>query len=65
MAHLGLSEFMRLAAHYYAKKLQEEYQNIALSKEDGIRFLHALENPPEPNEKLKEAMREYEKNKKK
>ena len=39
--------------------------NIKLSKEEGIRFLEALDHPPEPNKKLKEAMRRHEKNIKK
>jgi len=32
---------------------------ILLSREDGIRFLKALENPPKPNERLKAALYRY------
>lgn len=62
LAHMGLSEFIRFAARLYAKAVREEYQNIALSKEEGLRFLEALDNPPEPNKNLKEAMRRYREN---
>jgi uncharacterized protein (DUF1778 family) len=65
LVHMQLSDFIRFAAHRYAEEIRKEYQNITLSKEEGLRFLKALENPPEPNEKLKKAMRAHEKNVKK
>lgn len=46
-------------AHVNAKSVRNEYQNITLSKEEEMRFLHALDNPPEPNKRLKKAMRSY------
>jgi len=61
-----LSEFLRRAAHVYAQEIIESHrQNIVLSKEDGIKFLEALENPPKPNERLKAAVRRYRKSIKK
>lgn len=36
--------------------MHKEYENIILSKEAGLHFLDALENPPEPNERLIEAL---------
>lgn len=65
IVHMGLSEFIRFATHLYVKKVHEEHQNMLLSKEAGMTFLNALENPPEPSEKLKEAMRKHSKNVKK
>ena len=62
LAHMGLSELIRFATHLYVKKVREEHQNITLSKADGLRFLDALENPPEPSVRLKEAMRRHSKN---
>lgn len=60
-----LSEFLRKSARLRAKKVMEEHQNITLSNEDRDLFLTALENPPKPVKKLKEAMRKYRKNIKK
>jgi len=65
LVHMGLSEFIRFATHLYVKKVREEHQNITLSKEAGLAFLNALENPPEPSDRLKEAMRRHSKNVKK
>lgn len=62
LVHMGLSEFIRFATHIYVKKVREEHQNVILSKEAGIAFLNALENPPEPSKKLKQAMRRHSKN---
>lgn len=62
LVHMGLSEFIRLATHLYVKKVREEYHNINLSREAGLSFLKALEYPPEPTEKLKEAMLLHAKN---
>jgi uncharacterized protein (DUF1778 family) len=38
---------------------------LTLSLEAGLAFLNALENPPEPNQRLKEAMLRHSKNVKK
>ncbi len=65
LAHMDLSEFIRFAAHLYAKTVYEEHQNILLSKEEGLHFLEALANPPLPNKRLKEAMERHSKNVKK
>ncbi len=63
--HVGLSEFIRSAARVYAKHVRDEHQNITLSKKAGLCFLEALDHPPKPNKKLKQAMRRYKKNTKK
>ena len=62
LANMQLSDFVRFAAHRYARKVRKEHQSITLSKEEGVRFLEALSHPPEPNERLKEAMRRHEQN---
>lgn len=36
--------------------MHKEHENIVLSKEAGLHFLDALENPLEPNERLIEAL---------
>lgn len=66
LENMLLSEFLRRAAHIYAQEIIESHkQNIVLSREEGIRFLKALEKPPKPNERLKAAVRRYRKNVKK
>lgn len=62
LVHMDLSEFIRFAARLYVKRVREEHQNITLSKEAGLKFLSALDNPPEPNEKLIEDMQWYRRN---
>lgn len=62
LAHMDLSEFIRYAAHLYAQSVRREHQSMTLSKEEGLRFLEALEHPPEPSKKLKEAMARHGKN---
>lgn len=63
LEEMDLSEFLRKAAHLYSQEIIEAHnRNIILSKEDGLKFLEALENPPKPNERLKSAVRRYRKN---
>jgi uncharacterized protein (DUF1778 family) len=63
LENMFLSEFLRRAAHLYAQEIIEFHKkDIVLSKEDGIRFLAALENPPKSNKQLKKAIRKYRKN---
>ena len=62
LGNMLLSEFLRRAAHMYAQEIIESHkQHIVLSKWDGIKFLDALENPPNPNEHLKKAVHRYRK----
>lgn len=35
-------------------------EKITLTKEEVDKFLHLLENPPEPNQKLREALKSYQ-----
>jgi uncharacterized protein (DUF1778 family) len=62
LSNQGLSEFIRFAAQSYAETVLRKHENIRLSKEEGRRFLKALELPPDPNDYLKDAMLNYEKN---
>lgn len=56
-----LSEFLRKSARLRAKKVMEEHQNMTLSNEDRDGFLAALETPPKPVKKSKDAMKKYQK----
>ncbi len=58
-ADMDLSDFFRHAAGLYAATIRREYQ-ISLSKQGGMRFLDAIENPPEAKTRLREAMRRHE-----
>lgn len=64
LAHMDLSEFIRFSAHFYAKSIRKEYELITLSKDEGIKFLKVLDNPPKPNQKLKDAMKRHRKQQK-
>ena len=43
-----------------AEKTIDKYQTMALAREDAIRFFHALDNPPPPNDRLQAALDEHE-----
>jgi uncharacterized protein (DUF1778 family) len=40
--------------------IRQETETIVLSPRDSLALIQMLENPPPPNEVLKQAMREYE-----
>lgn len=48
----NLTEFMVRNAVEAARAVIHEAEQVALSERDSLRVLEALENPPEPNEKL-------------
>ncbi len=54
-----LNQFLVQAAVEKAHDIIEKERLIKLSSEDTQVFFDALENPPEPNDKLKNAVREY------
>jgi len=41
------------------KKQDNDVEQILLDEEEWIRFQRALENPPEPSESLKNAVKKY------
>ncbi len=54
-----VSDFVLTSAVAAAEHVIESHENITLSSKDWDLFYEALINPPEPNEKLKEAARRY------
>ena len=46
-------------AYDNAKQVISEYETLRLSNEERDRFMALLDNPPEPTEKAKMAMRQY------
>jgi uncharacterized protein (DUF1778 family) len=55
----SVSDFVLENAVAAAKRVIESHEKISLSAQDWDVFYEALINPPEPNEKLKEAARRY------
>jgi uncharacterized protein (DUF1778 family) len=58
---INLSAFLRMAALERSAEIVKESNLLVLSDRDRDTFLAALENPPEPNENLKNAFLEYQK----
>lgn len=58
---LTVTDFAITALATTAEKVLEKHQTRTLSNRDRDRFLEMLENPPEPNEKLKNAVKNYKK----
>lgn len=54
-----LSDFVLHSVHEKAKEIIQEHNKILASTRDKEIFFEAIMNPPEPNEKLKEAGRKY------
>ena len=55
--HKSLSEFVLSHALDSANTVIEEHEKINLTQKDWHIFLDALDNPPAPNNKLKEAFK--------
>ncbi len=55
----SVSEFVLANALAAAERVIETHERITLSARDWDVFYDALINPPEPNEKLREAARRY------
>ena len=58
---MNLSEFLRRTALEKSSEVIRENNSIILSNEDRDAFLNALQNPPEPNKKLKQAQKYHKK----
>ena len=58
-AHKSLSEFVLGQALHAADEVIHEHETITLNQADWEMFLDALENPPKPNAKLKQAFAEH------
>lgn len=56
-----LNQFLIQAALEKAESIIEKDKVIYLSNKDAEVFFNALDNPPEPNEKLKNAFKNYKK----
>jgi uncharacterized protein (DUF1778 family) len=55
----SVSDFVLATAVAAAEKVIDSHEKVTLSAPDWDDFYDALINPPEPNEKLKEAARRY------
>lgn len=62
LLQMNLHDFLKQAAHFYAKKAFEEFDQILLSKEDANLVIDAINNPPKPNQNLKKALKRYQQN---
>jgi uncharacterized protein (DUF1778 family) len=60
-AHKSLTEFVLGQALHAADEVIQEHETIMLDEADWGVFLDALDNPPEPNAKLRQAFAEHEK----
>ncbi|OIP19978.1 MAG: DUF1778 domain-containing protein [Comamonadaceae bacterium CG_4_9_14_3_um_filter_60_33] len=54
-----LSEFVVASAQEAATRIIEAHESIRLSREDQIRFVSTLLNPPEPIDRLRQAGAQY------
>lgn len=54
-----LSEFVVASAQEAATRIIAEHETISLSREEQIRFVSALLNPPEPTDRLRQAAQQY------
>ena len=60
-AHKSLSEFVLGQALHAADEVIHEHETLTLNQADWEIFLDALENPPKPSAKLKQAFAEHKK----
>jgi len=59
--HKSLSEFVLGQALHAAEEVIHEHETLKLNEADWEAFLDALESPPKPNAKLKQALAEHKK----
>lgn len=59
LSGMNLSEFLRRTALEKSFEVIRKNNSIILSNEDRNAFLNALENPPGPNKKLKQAVKHH------
>lgn len=62
MTGATLNQFLIQAALEKAEKIIEKDKRVHLSKKDAAVFFDAIENPPEPNDKLKKTFGKYKQN---
>ena len=55
-----VSAFIVASALEYANKTIDRHETMSLAREDAIRFFHALDNPPPPNNRLQTALDEHD-----
>jgi len=55
----SLSEFVLTNALSSAEKVIREHETLTLSQSDWAVFMDALENPPKPNKKLRQALKSH------
>lgn len=55
----SLTEFIFQSAQEKAEEIMKRHNTIIASNQDREIFFNALINPPEPNQALKDAMKEY------
>lgn len=60
-AHKSLSEFVLGQALHAADEVIHEHETLTLNEADWGVFLDALDNPPEPGAKLRQAFAEHKK----
>ncbi len=56
---MSVNTYLINLAYDNAKQVISEYETLKLSNEERDRFMALLDNPPEPTEKAKKAMRKY------
>jgi uncharacterized protein (DUF1778 family) len=56
---MSVNAYLINLAYDNAKQVILEHENLKLSNEERDRFIALLDNPPEPTEKAKMAMRKY------
>jgi len=56
---MSVNTYLTNLAYDNAKQVISEYETLKLSNEERDRFIALLDNPPEPTEKAKMAMRKY------
>ena len=55
----SVSAFIVSSALENAEKTVRRHETIALAREDAMRFLDALSDPPPPNDRLRAALEEH------
>lgn len=58
---ITLTDFIITSLQESASKIIQQHQTMKLSKKDTIAFVDAVLNPPQPNENLIAAAKEYQK----
>ena len=54
-----LSEFVVASAQEAAQRIVDEHENVRLTREEQLRFVNALLQPPAPSKRLRQAAAQY------